>query len=49
MTEISKALSQIEEVTQRNAALVEQSAAGAQLVHEKARELVSSVSAFRLV
>ncbi|ABX18450.1 methyl-accepting chemotaxis protein [Burkholderia vietnamiensis] len=49
VTEISKALSQIEEVTQRNAALVEQSAAGAQLVHEKARELVSSVSAFRLV
>lgn len=49
VAEISKALSQIDEVTQSNAALVEQSAAGTQLVHEKARELVSSVSAFRLV
>ncbi len=48
VAEISKALGQIDEVTQHNAALVEQSAAGAQLVHEKAQELVSSVSTFRL-
>lgn len=48
VTEVSEALDQIDQVTQRNAALVEQSAAAAQLVREQAHELVRSVSAFRL-
>jgi methyl-accepting chemotaxis protein len=46
--QISRALSQIDEVTQHNAALVEQSAAATEAVRDQARKLLASVSSFRL-
>lgn len=46
--ELSRALSQIDEVTQHNAALVEESAAATEAVRDQARKLLESVSRFRL-
>jgi len=46
--QISRALSQLDAVTQQNAALVEQSAAATQSVRDQARNLLASTSIFRL-
>jgi methyl-accepting chemotaxis protein len=45
---VSKAVSQMDEVTQQNAALVEQAAAAAESLEEQADQLTRAVSAFRL-
>lgn len=45
--QISRALSQIDEVTQHNAARVEQSATATEAVCEQARLLLASVSSFK--
>ena len=46
--QIFRALSQLDDVTQQNAALVEQSAAATQSVRDQARNLLASASIFRL-
>jgi methyl-accepting chemotaxis protein len=46
--QINDAVSQLDTVTQQNAALVEQSAAAAESLDQQARRLVQSVSVFRL-
>jgi len=46
--QVGLAISQMDEVTQQNAALVEQAAAAAESLEEQARNLADSVSAFRL-
>jgi methyl-accepting chemotaxis protein len=46
--QITKAVSQMDEVTQQNAALVEQAAAAAESLEDQARNLVQAVSVFRL-
>ncbi|HWI10895.1 MAG TPA: methyl-accepting chemotaxis protein [Burkholderiaceae bacterium] len=46
--QVNRAVSELEQMTQQNAALVEQSAAAAQSMNTQASELVGSVSAFRL-
>ncbi len=46
--EIGQAVSQLDQMTQQNASLVEQSAAAAQSLKEQAAELVDAVSSFRL-
>ena len=48
IAQISRALSQLDAVTQQNAALVEQSAAATQSVRDQARNLLASTSIFRL-
>jgi methyl-accepting chemotaxis protein len=45
---VNQAVSQLDEVTQRNAALVEQSAAAAEGLSTRAQELVQTVGAFRI-
>jgi len=46
--EIGQAVQQLDQMTQQNAALVEQSAAAAESLREQSAELVKSVSGFRL-
>ncbi|MFZ2267859.1 MAG: Cache 3/Cache 2 fusion domain-containing protein [Azonexus sp.] len=46
--QISLAVSQMDEVTQQNAALVEQAAAAAESLEEQARQLLTTVSVFKL-
>jgi len=46
--EINRAVAQMDEVTQQNAALVEQAAAAAQSMQEQAARLASTVSVFKL-
>ncbi len=46
--EVNTAVAQVDEMTQRNAALVEQSAAAAQSLNEQARHLAAVVATFRL-
>jgi methyl-accepting chemotaxis protein len=46
--QVGQAMSDIDQTTQQNAALVEQSAAAAESLNTQARQLVQAVSAFRL-
>jgi methyl-accepting chemotaxis protein len=46
--QVNRAVVQMDEVTQQNAALVEQAAAAAGSLEEQAKQLVSVVSAFKL-
>jgi methyl-accepting chemotaxis protein len=46
--QVNQAIAQMDQVTQQNAALVEQAAAAADAMHEQARQLTATVSAFRL-
>jgi methyl-accepting chemotaxis protein len=46
--QVNKAITQMDQVTQQNAALVEQAAASAEAMHEQAGKLVEAVSVFRL-
>ncbi len=46
--QVNKAVSQIDEVTQHNAALVEEAAAAAKSLEEQAAVLFSAVAVFRL-
>lgn len=46
--EVNRAIVQMDEVTQQNAALVEQAAAAAESLQEQAAQLVQAVSVFRL-
>ncbi|HXA47243.1 MAG TPA: hypothetical protein VNW52_06415, partial [Burkholderiaceae bacterium] len=46
--EVNRAITQMDEVTQQNAALVEQAAAAAGSMQEQARTLMAEVSIFRL-
>jgi methyl-accepting chemotaxis protein len=46
--QVNTAVTQLDEMTQRNAALVEQSAAAAESLKAQAKQLVESVSVFRL-
>ena len=46
--EIGQAVNQLDQMTQQNAALVEESAAAAQSLKEQAQELVQAVQSFRL-
>jgi methyl-accepting chemotaxis protein len=46
--QVNRAVTQMDEVTQQNAALVEQAAAAAGSLEEQAKQLVSVVSAFKL-
>jgi len=45
---VSEAVSQLDQVTQQNAALVEQSAAAGESLKDQASRLVGAVSVFRL-
>jgi methyl-accepting chemotaxis protein len=45
---VHRAVAQLDEVTQRNAAMVEESSAGAEALSERARALVETVGAFRV-
>ena len=49
INETNDAIAQMDEVTQRNAALVEEAAAGAQSLQEQAVRLAAAVSSFKLV
>jgi methyl-accepting chemotaxis protein len=46
--QVNRAVSQMDEVTQRNAALVEQAAAGAASLDEQAARLRATVGVFQL-
>ena len=46
--EVNSAITEMDELTQRNAALVEESAAAAQSMQDQAHELLRVVGAFRL-
>lgn len=46
--QVSRAISQMDEVTQQNAALVEQAAAAAESLEEQAQEMIRRMSAFTL-
>ena len=46
--QVNGAVTQLDQVTQQNAALVEESAAAATSLDEQAKRLVQAVSAFRL-
>jgi methyl-accepting chemotaxis protein len=46
--EVNQAIGQMDQVTQQNAALVEQAAAAADSMHEQAMQLATTVAAFRL-
>jgi len=48
VSQIGQAVSQLDQTTQQNAALVEESAAAAQSLDQQARELVTAVSVFKL-
>jgi methyl-accepting chemotaxis protein len=47
VAEVGRAVSQMDEATQRNAALVEQSAAAANSLRDQSRELVEAVAVFK--
>ncbi|MFJ4292812.1 methyl-accepting chemotaxis protein [Cupriavidus sp. NPDC089707] len=49
VTQVGEAVSQMDQATQQNAALVEESAAAAENLKVQARELVQSVSVFKLM
>ncbi|MGL4406916.1 MAG: methyl-accepting chemotaxis protein, partial [Zoogloea sp.] len=46
--QVTQAVSQMDEVTQQNAALVEEAAAAAESLEDQSRNLVQAVSVFRL-
>ena len=46
--QVNKAITQMDEVTQQNAALVEEAAAAAEAMQEQARDLYAAVSVFKL-
>jgi methyl-accepting chemotaxis protein len=46
--QVAQAVTQMDEVTQQNAALVEEAAAAAQSLEEQARDLKTTVAAFKL-
>ncbi|MBA2724089.1 MAG: chemotaxis protein [Methylibium sp.] len=46
--QVSTAVTQLDQATQKNAALVEESGAAAESLHDQARQLVAAVGAFRL-
>jgi hypothetical protein len=46
--QVNQAITQMDQVTQQNAALVEEAAAAAESMKEQARELVTTVSVFKL-
>jgi len=48
LTQVSDAVTQLDQVTQQNAALVEESAAAAESLKDQARHLVEAVAVFRL-
>jgi methyl-accepting chemotaxis protein len=48
IAQVGDAVTQMDQMTQQNAALVEQSAAAADSLNAQARDLVSAVSKFRL-
>jgi methyl-accepting chemotaxis protein len=48
VSQIGQAVNQLDQTTQQNAALVEESAAAAQSLDQQARELVAAVSVFKL-
>ncbi|WP_043704577.1 methyl-accepting chemotaxis protein [Leptothrix cholodnii] len=48
LCDVSGAVSQLEEMTQRNAALVEQSAAAAHSLHEQSHRLSAAISSFQV-
>ena len=48
ISQVNQAIAQMDEVTQRNAALVEEAAASTQAMKEEANNLVQAVSVFRL-
>ncbi|MDD0838758.1 methyl-accepting chemotaxis protein [Curvibacter sp. HBC61] len=48
VSQIGQAVNQLDQTTQQNAALVEESAAAAQALDQQARELVAAVSVFKL-
>jgi methyl-accepting chemotaxis protein len=49
MAEVGQAVSQMDQTTQQNAALVEQSAAAAASLNDQALRLVRAVAVFRLL
>jgi len=46
--QVNQAVASLDEATQRNSALVEQSAAAADAMREQSRQLLAAVQAFRL-
>jgi methyl-accepting chemotaxis protein len=48
VAQINHAVTQMDETTQQNAALVEESAAAAEMLRDQARELMNAVAAFKL-
>jgi methyl-accepting chemotaxis protein len=48
ISQVNQAIAQMDQMTQKNAALVEQSAAAADGMHEEARHLRQMVDKFRL-
>jgi methyl-accepting chemotaxis protein-2 (aspartate sensor receptor) len=46
--QVNQAVTQMDEMTQQNAALVEQAAAAASSLHEQTRQLKAAVSVFQL-
>ena len=48
MGQISDAVAQLDQVTQQNAALVEESAAAAESLNHQAQQLVQAVAVFRI-
>jgi methyl-accepting chemotaxis protein len=48
VSQVGQAVAQMDQATQQNAALVEQSAAAAASLREQAQRLVEAVAAFRL-
>ena len=48
IAQVNQAIGQMDQVTQQNAALVEEAAAAAQSLEEQAKQLVRAVSVFRL-
>lgn len=47
--QVNQAVTQMDEMTRQNAALVEQAAAAASSLHEQTRQLKAAVSVFQLV
>ena len=48
VTQMGEAITQLDQATQQNAALVEETAAASQSLDDQARELVASVAAFQI-
>jgi methyl-accepting chemotaxis protein len=47
VTQVGEAVSHMDQATQQNTALIEESAAAAETLSQQAQQLVSSVAAFR--